>query len=961
MRYQFSALRRSSQFVAALAALAVVTSPIIVVGSAEAKAPSGLQVAMPNSSTPVLSWSRVAGATGYQLQIDNDSNFSSPEVSASTKNSRFVPAINLAPGTQHWRVTAVKSGASPSWASSTFSVSAVTVPVPTAPANGEVLPQPDRPPLLRWQTSRGATSYTVEVDGDADFIGATSYSTKTTSLALPKALPAGDYFWRVTASLGQGLNSVPSAASSFILSALPAPTLTYPVDDINTALEDVVFDWQPVPGAVTYDVQVATDEFFNNFAFEAKNLYGSRYSPPTTLYNDQFWWRVRAVDLAGQPTEWAATKFSFKRQWLDTPQAVYPTGSVAVADGAVVPSNGDNHFYQWTSVQHATSYELEISTDINFNDTCLVELAGTTYAPRFNACGSGTGSVHYWRVRPNDYPYPGGLPGIFSTVQKVKFSNPTPVGPPAADPFPTVTGLKVAMTGSGASSGGAGCGSVQCDGLTATPVLKWDRMPGISFYRVVIANDENFTTSPMPQLINYSYTDNNYFTLKHGDERKALGDSEAGKPYFWYVIPCRAAGDCALSPVSQNPPLPGAHSFHKRSPAVTGLVASDPAGSDISFSWQDYYETNQGVAAFGELGQQSAKAYRIQVDNEPSFAAPLLDDKTIDQATYTAGDRLYPEGTLYWRVQAIDAQDNNLTWSATQSLTKASPAVVQTSPVGGQARPGTVPLEWQPQAFASGYEVEVYANNDAAFSPANRVLNAKVSNPAYTPAGPIPAASSPYIWRVRRLDSRNNPGPWSSASFVSLGSAPELLAPGSGALQGTWASYFEWSDVPGAVRYELSLRSDADNQKIGTVATAAAPSELKTGTYTWSVTGFDAAGKPLGTSVNRTFRVDATPPKVLKVKPNPRKMKATSDLKVVFSEAVKGVSKKTVKLKRANSKGKFKVVKAKVRVKKAGKLAVINPKGRLKKGTYVIVFKNSVIKDRAGNTLVDKKVAAPSP
>ncbi|UUZ59731.1 Ig-like domain-containing protein [Nocardioides sp. B-3] len=50
-----------------------------------------------------------------------------------------------------------------------------------------------------------------------------------------------------------------------------------------------------------------------------------------------------------------------------------------------------------------------------------------------------------------------------------------------------------------------------------------------------------------------------------------------------------------------------------------------------------------------------------------------------------------------------------------------------------------------------------------------------------------------------------------------------------------------------------------------------------------------------------------------------------------------------------------------MKVKKAGKLAVINPKGRLKKGTYVIVFKNTVIKDSAGNPLVDKKVAAPSP
>jgi hypothetical protein len=484
-------------------------------------------------------------------------------------------------------------------------------------------------------------------------------------------------------------------------------------------------------------------------------------------------------------------------------------------------------------------------------------------------------------------------------------------------------------------------------------------MPGIDYYKVVIGLDENFTFSPMPSIEKYATT-NHFFALNSGtDESKALADSEAGKPYFWYVIPCRSNNQCGPSPIKQDPPLFGAHSFLKSSPAVTNLVSSDPAGSDISFAWQDYFDTNQGVGSYGELGQQSAKTYRIQVDNEPSFAPPLLDEAVVDQATYTSGDRLYPEGALYWRVQAIDAQDNLLTWSATASLIKASPNVVQISPVGGQARPGTVALEWQPQAFASAYEVQVYANNDEGFSPANLIIQARTANPAYTPSDPIPASSTPYIWRVRRLDSKNNPGPWSAATFVSLGSAPELLSPANGALQGSLASYLEWSDVAGAASYQVSLRTDSGaSQVIPTVATAMAPSELTTATYTWQVTALDASGKKLGTSVNRTFRIDAVPPRVLKIKPG--KPKASSDLKVVFSEAVKGVTSKTVKLKRANSKGKYKVVKAKVKVKKAGKLAVINPKGPLKKGSYLIVFKNSVIKDRAGNTLVDKKVAAPS-
>ena len=112
--------------------------------------------------------------TDFSIQIDNDPSFSSAEVNENTKNTRYVPTKNLSRGTQYWRVRGTKNGVSSSWASGSFTVSPVSVPVGTYPTDGAVLPQPDSPPLLRWLTSRGATSYTVEVDGDADFIGAKS-------------------------------------------------------------------------------------------------------------------------------------------------------------------------------------------------------------------------------------------------------------------------------------------------------------------------------------------------------------------------------------------------------------------------------------------------------------------------------------------------------------------------------------------------------------------------------------------------------------------------------------------------------------------------------------------------------------------------------------------------------------------------------------------------------------------
>lgn len=925
-------------------------------------APASLSVALPNTATPVLTWGRSAGATGYQVQIDNDSAFGSPEYSETTRNSRFVPSRNLARGTQNWRVRAERDGQYSPWAVGSFGVSPVGVPVPTAPANGSVLPQPDQPPLLRWTSSRGAVSYTVEVDGDADFIGARSYSTRTTSLALPEALPAGDYFWRVTASLDGGFNSLPSPTSGFVLGTLASPRLTYPVDDINQAVEDVVFDWQPVPGAVTYDLQVATDSTFNNFAYRAENLYGSRYSPPVTLFNDQFWWRVRAVDLAGQPTAWSTARFSFQRNWLDTPDPVWPLGATSVADGSVVPSDSSKTYFQWTPVQHASRYQLAVATDRNFSQnvsTCTT--SATTFAPRSGTdCSFSPGTVFYWKVRPLDDPYGGGLPGIFSVTQKVTWAGVGPIGAPPATSDTPVTGLRAGMTGVGATST-ASCGAQVCGALSATPVLSWDRMSGATHYLVYVANDSNFTTTPLSTTP--IFTTNTVLALRDGDAKRALPESEAGKPYFWFVRPCWSSpvegSPCGVDPVSNNDPTLTWHSFVKASPPVSNLVSSDPSASDITFSWQDYIDTNATQSSYGQPGQQAAQNYRLQVDNEPSFSEPLVDAAVVDQTTYTAGDRLYPEGRLYWRVQAIDSQDNGLTWSSPAQLVKSSPAPTLVSPIGGAPVAGTSPLQWQPQPYARGYEIEVYRNADTAFSPSNRVIGTTVANPAYTPTEPLPVSSTPYVWRVRRIDSRGNQGPWASASFVSLGSAPELLAPSPGANQPWNGAYFEWTDVPGAASYQYSLRAGTSISTWTTVGTAVAPSDLATGSYVWQVSALDASGRTLGTSAERTMWVDADAPHVSKV--GPAKLKPKSSLKITFSEPVTGASKKTVKLLRANARGKYKLaVKAKVKSTKKGRVLLVDPKGRLKRGaSYQLVFTTKKVKDRAGNNLVEAVAAVP--
>ena len=959
MLRRIHSIRHRAGLAVALGAAAALGASVLVAQPAQAlAAPGGLGDSVRNATTHILSWSPVTKATSYEVQVDDSSAFDSPNFTATTVNTKVVPTKVLPAGDFFWRVRSISGGTRSAWSKAGLTVEAISAPVPLSPTGGQILDQPQDPPLLQWTGVQGATGYTVQVDGDEDMIGAKSYTTKSTSFVVPDPLTAGDWYWTVTASKGAGLSSFPSQAQQFMVEGLPAPQITYPVDDINQSLEDVVFDWTPVAGAKTYDLQVSTDADFNNIALTVTGIRSTRYSPPTTLNNDQFWWRVRAVDLAGQQSAWAPSLNGFTRNWLEAPQPVYPTGTSGTP-GAV---SGFKVYYQWTPVPHATEYQLQVSSDANFSpgstDTCTT--AQTTYTPRASGdCSYPSGAtVLYWRVRPLDLPYSGGLPGIFSDAQAFTYTAPAPVGG-SWDANAQVTGLKIGIDGKGATTG-QGCSGTSpddiCAGVPTTPVLSWDPVPGAGAYLVYYAQDPNFTTSEIPSV---PVTTNTIFQLNTSNNLSALPDSQAGKAYYWHVRPCTTTSrtTCGPDPVSSATVLPDTRSFRKASPAVVGLTHSNPNASEITFAWDDYYDTNVGTSWNGESSNQTARTYRIQVDNDSTFASPV-DTEVVDQATYTEHADLYADGTYWWRVQALDDESQGLTWSAPQpSFTKVSPQVVKDSPVGDVHVSGTTPFRWDAAPFAASYNLEVYKNNDTTFSSANRVVSVTAKTTAYAPTTPLPAASSNYLWRVRRVDASGNPGPWSSTgTFYSTGDAATLVQPAQGVWVNARRSLFEWSEVPGATSYQL-LFAGTSTSKFTTAATAYAPtSTLRDGSYTWRVVGVDAGGNVLGTSETRDFRVDGTPPQVDSVVPTT--LKPTSTIKATFSEKVKGVSGKTMKLYRVKG-GKKTRISAVVTVLKRGKAASLNPKSRLKAGNYLIVFTSSKIKDVAGNTLVPSK-AAPS-
>src|SRR5690606_35923786 len=68
------------------------------------------------TATPVLTWAGITWATGYEIQVDNNSNFSSPEYRSGLINANTLShtlTATLPNGTWYWRVRARNSSGIP--------------------------------------------------------------------------------------------------------------------------------------------------------------------------------------------------------------------------------------------------------------------------------------------------------------------------------------------------------------------------------------------------------------------------------------------------------------------------------------------------------------------------------------------------------------------------------------------------------------------------------------------------------------------------------------------------------------------------------------------------------------------------------------------------------------------------------------------------------------------------------
>jgi subtilisin family serine protease len=717
--------------------------------------------------TPTFDWSDASGATSYTIQIDNTSNFSSPEYTNSPTVSTYTPASNLATGTWYWRVLATNSYGSSAYTTgwSVILGSAPAVPTLALPANGSTVA--DLTPTFDWNDVAGATSYTIQVDNNNTFASPEATSSPTTSTFTPASnLAAGTYYWRVLATNSSGSSAYCSYWSVTLTAPLPVPDVPVLLLPSNgSTVQDLTptFDWNDAANATSYHLQIATKSNMTGLVFDS-DVASSTYTPPSDMAVDLYYWRVLSINATGSSAYTATWNVNViaPPPLPGTPTLISPANGSGTSD--TTPS------FDWSDAPDATGYEILIDNNSDFSSPAI---STTTVTSDYTATTLALGT-YYWKVRGTNATGSGG----YSTSWSFSIGSP-----------PSAPALVSPANGSYTSD--------------LTPTFDWNDVTGSTSYTILVDNNSDFsspeisqsptvsTYTPGSNLVIGTYywkvlATNNYGSGSYSTVWTAnLGNppavptlaapsngsftSDATPDFDWndvtgstsYTIQIDNNSDFSSPEVTSSPAV---SAFTPGSNLANGtqywrVLATNAYGSSAySSSWNFSIGSAPGVPtllspantglttdqrpAFDWSDVTSATSYTILVDNNSDFSSPVI-SQSPTMSTYTPGSNL-ALGTYYWKVLATNSYGSSAysgSWSISIGAPPSAPSLV--SPSNGSTITDFTPLfDWNDISGAVSYTILVDNNSD--FSAPEIIETTSVST--FTAASDLGYGT--YYWKV---------------------------------------------------------------------------------------------------------------------------------------------------------------------------------------------------------------------
>lgn len=352
------------------------------------------------SLTPTLNWNDVPNASYYHLQVSTSNTFSSTVIDVNgLANSGYVVQTGAFTNgsVYYWRVNATNTGGTSEWSTVwnfTTIVAAPIAPNLVLPVNGAtgVSTQPN----MDWNDVSGAATYHLQISFNNTFTAlALDQSGITASqFAVGAGILSGttQYFWRVSA-INVGGEGPWSAVWNFTttIGAPAAPILLSPPNNSTGNSLNPILDWNNVPGATSYRVQLSLSPTFTTTIVNQVTGSASQYQIITPLtYNTTYYWRANATNAGGTSTWSEVWQFT---TLISPPLA--PTLLLPVNNATGVSLTP---FMDWTDVAGATTYRLQVATNNTFTNIVYNNIAITTSEftlPSGYLIGS---TQYFWRV-----------------------------------------------------------------------------------------------------------------------------------------------------------------------------------------------------------------------------------------------------------------------------------------------------------------------------------------------------------------------------------------------------------------------------------------------------------------------------------------------------------------------------------------------------------------------------------
>ena len=252
--------------------------------------------------TPTFSWIASSGATLYWLQVDNNANFSSPEINQTTASTSYTPTTPLAVRTYNWRVQAQDAAGNWSSYSAAWQITIIVCNTPGAPvlvSPGDGSTTNDTTPFFDWNAAIDATEYQLQVDDISNFsTPALDVTVSATDYTPASALLNTTYYWRVRGrNTTSGCGAYGAYSSTWSFTTPPAMfNKQSPSNGAKGLPLNPTLSWQTSSGATTY--KYCIDTVNDNVCSSWTDVVNTSVQLSNLSYATTYYWHVAACNLA---------------------------------------------------------------------------------------------------------------------------------------------------------------------------------------------------------------------------------------------------------------------------------------------------------------------------------------------------------------------------------------------------------------------------------------------------------------------------------------------------------------------------------------------------------------------------------------------------------------------------------------------------------------------------------------